>query len=177
MRRLVLLLCLALLAVPASAGAAAPTFALWDLQTDLSHVSRNVYGDVQAKPLHAVAGKGTPVRCAVWCRLGSGWLSFSPKPRLSAADVASARYGYSKRKGWFVELGLKPAAVAHWRGFVRNVSLGAKQRGVPDVLAVVAGGQVAALPLATQVTSSGGTVTLTGFSRAAAKALAGLLGA
>jgi hypothetical protein len=112
------------------------------------------------------------VRCAAWCRFGSGWLAFSPRPRLAAGDVASARYAYAKRKGWFVQLTLRPGAVAHWRGFVRNVSSAVKRRGVPDVLVVVAGGQVAASPLATQVTSAGATVTLTGFSRAGAKALA-----
>jgi hypothetical protein len=172
MRRLVVLLLLAVLALPAGAGAATPAFALWDLQTDLAGVSRNVYGDVDVKPLRALGGNGTPVRCAAWCRFGTGWLAFAPRPRLAAGDVASARYAYAKRKGWFVQLTLRPKAVARWRGFVRNVSSAAKRRGVPDVLVVVAGGQVAAAPLATQVTSTGTAVTLTGFSRAGAKALA-----
>jgi hypothetical protein len=172
MRRLVLLLCLAALAVPAAAGAAAPGFGLWDLQTDLSHVSRNVYGDVDVKPLHALAGKGTAVHCAAWCRFGSGWLAFSKRSRLAATDVASAKFAYSKHKGWFVQLTLRPSAVTRWRAFVRNVSLGAKQRGVPDVIVVAAGGQIAAAPLSTQITSSGSVVTVPGFSRASAKALA-----
>jgi hypothetical protein len=176
MRRLVLLLSLAALALPAGAGAAAPRFALWDLQTDLSHASRNVYGDVQVKPAPKLAGRGTVVLCAAWCRFGKGSLAFSATPRLSAADVASARVAYSKHRGWVVQLTLRRPAVARWRAFVRNVTLGAKRRGVPDVLVVAAGGRVAAAPLATDVTSSGATVTLTGFARGGAKALVALLG-
>ena len=171
MRRLVPLVAVLALALPTTAGAATPRFGLWDLQTDLSHASRNTYGDVAVRPLHALAGKGTLARCAAWCRFGRGWLAFSAGPRLSAADVSRATSAYSKRKGWFVELTLRPAAVPRWRAFARNVAQGAKLRGVPDVLVVVAGDQVAATPLATQVTSSGSVVTLTGFSRASAKAL------
>jgi hypothetical protein len=172
MRRVALVLVLASLALPASAGAAAPKFALWDLQSDLAHASRNVYGDVTVKPLRSLAGKGVVARCAAWCRFGSGWLAFSEQPRLSAADVSAARFAYSPRKGWFVALTLRPAAVARWRAFAQNVAQGTKLRGVPDVLVVVAGGQIAASPFATQVTSSGGVVTVPGFSRAGAKALA-----
>ncbi|MES1246659.1 MAG: hypothetical protein ABUS54_03170 [Actinomycetota bacterium] len=171
MRRLMLLLCLATLAIPASAAAATPAFGVWDIQTDLSSASRNVYGDVKVRPEQALAGKGTAVRCAAWCRFGAGWLAFSKRPHLSAADVASAAFGYSKHKGWFVRLTLRPAAVARWRAFVRTVTSGSKQRGVPDVLVVAVGGQIAASPFATQVTSAGGVVTIAGFSRASAKAL------
>ena len=175
MRRLALPLVVLALAAPASA-AAAPRFALWDLQTDLSTASRNVYGDVDVKPLGAVATRGTAVRCGAWCRFGSGWLAFRTAPRLDAADVAGARVAYARRKGWFVDLTLRPAAAPRWAAFAAHVRNGTKLRGVPDVLVVVAGGQIAASPLATQVTSARGVVTLTGFSRAGATALARLLG-
>ena len=171
MRRLVPLVAVLALALPTAAGAATPRFGLWDLQTDLSHASRNTYGDVTVKPLGALAGKGTTARCGAWCRFGDGWLAFAAKPRLGAADVAGAKVAYSKHKGWFVDLTLRRSAVVRWRAFARNVAEGTKLRGVPDVLVVVAGGQVAASPLATEVTSSGAVVTLTGFSRASAKAL------
>jgi hypothetical protein len=171
MRRLVLLLCILGLALPTAAGAATPGFALWDLQTDLAAASRNVYGDVAVKPAAALAGKGTVVRCAAWCRFGHGSLAFAAAPRLSSANVAPARFAYSKRKGWFVQVTLRPAAVAHWQAFVRNVTAKAKRGVLSDVLVVTAGGQVAATPLATQVTTSGSSVTIPGFSRAGAKAL------
>lgn len=176
MRRLALPLVVLALAAPASAAAAPPRFALWDLQTDLSTASRNVYGDVDAKPLAAVATRGTPVHCAAWCRFGSGWLAFRTAPRLDAADVAGARVAYARRKGWFVDLTLRPAAAPRWAAFAAHVRNGTRLRGVPDVLVVVAGGQIAAAPLATEVTSARGVVTLTGFSRPGAKALARLLG-
>lgn len=169
-----LLLCLC----PCLAGAAAaagPRFALFDLQSDLSHASRNPYGDVRVRPLAQVAGKGTLVRCGASCRFGSGWLVFRAAPHLSAADVSAAHAGYSKRLGWNVALALRPAAAARWRLFAKHVAAGTKLRGVPDVLVVVAGGQVAASPFATQVSSASGTVTLTGFSRSSATALARLL--
>lgn len=175
MRRLVLLACLAALALPGAAAAGTPRFALWDLQTDLAHASRNVYGDVQVKPRAAVAGHGTAVECGPSCRFGAGWLAFSARPRLSARDVSSATAGYSSRKGWFVRLTLRPAATAAWARFAKNVAHGAKLRGVPDVLIVVADGTIAASPLATQVSTARGTLTLTGFSRASAKLLARLL--
>jgi hypothetical protein len=172
MRRLVLLLCVGALAAPVAAGAATPKLALWDLQSDLAGVSRNVYGDVTVKPLRAVAGHGTEVRCAAWCRFGHGWLVFAKPPHLSAGDVATARFAYSSRRGWFVSLTLRPAALARWRAFVARVAKSARQRGVPDVLVVAVAGQIAAAPLATEVTSVRGVVTIAGFSRASAKALA-----
>src|SRR4051794_31890582 len=166
----------ALLLNSAPAAVAAPRFALWDLQSDLAHASRNPYGDVAVKPLAAVRGKGTLVRCATWCRFGDGWLAFSQEPRLSAADVAGATVRYTRRQGWTVRLALRSSARTRWSAFARNVTSQAKLRGVPDVLVVVAGGQIAASPLATQVSSSSaGVVTLTGFSRASARTLAKLL--
>lgn len=166
----------AFLALAGPAAAATPRFALFDLQSDLAHASRNTYGDVQVKPRAAVAGHGTLARCAAACRFGNGWLAFRAEPHLAAADVATARSGYSAHKGWFVALTLRPAAVARWTLFARNVAGGAKMRGVPDVLVVVARGAITALPLATQVSSVHGVVTLTGFSRASARDLAKLLG-
>jgi hypothetical protein len=47
---------------------------------------------------------------------------------------------------------------------------------MPDVLVVAAGGQIAALPLATQISTAQGVVTLTGFSRASARQVAKSLG-
>jgi hypothetical protein len=95
---------------------------------------------------------------------------------LAAGDVASARAGYSKRLGWNVALTLHPAAATRWSTYKKHVAAGTKLRGVPDVLIVVAGGQVAAAPLATQIFGAKGVVTLTGFSRASARSLARLLG-
>jgi hypothetical protein len=169
MRQLAIIV--AALALAPSAVAATPSFKLWDLQTDLAHGSRNAFGDVQVKPRAAVVPHGIPVRCAAWCRFGSGWLAFRADPHLRSADVAAASVRYTKRLGWTVQLTLRPAAVARWDAFDRGLRLGAKLRGVPDVLVVAVGDQVAASPLATEIRASKGVVTLTGFSRASAKAL------
>ena len=172
MKRLSVLLALAALTLPAAASAATPRFAVYVLQTDLAHASRNTYGDVQVKPRAAVAGKGTVVECADWCRFGAGWLAFHGGARLAAGEVSAATARYTKHKGWTVALTLSPGAAAKWTRLAATLKAGAKLRGVPDVLVVVAGGQVAAAPYATQVTAAGGVLTLTGFSRASAKALA-----
>jgi hypothetical protein len=172
----VLAITFAALALAGPAVAATPRFALYDLQSDLAHASRNEYGDVLVKPLPRVAGKGTAVRCGPACRFGAGWLAFAAKPHLAPADVARAKAGYSKHDGWTVELSLRPRAVARWDAFRERTAAAAKLRGVPDVLVVVAGGQIAAAPLASEVATSHGAVTLTGFSRASAKSLARLLG-
>lgn len=168
----------ALLLNAAPATAAVPRFALWDLQSDLAHASRNAFGDVAVKPLAAVRGRGTLVRCATWCRFGDGWLAFAKPSRLAPADVASASMRYTRSQGWTVRLTLRPAARAGWVALSRSLSDEAKLKGVPDVLVVVAAGQVAASPLATQVTFSprAGVVTLTGFSRASARQVAKSLG-
>jgi hypothetical protein len=173
MKRLSVLLALAALALPAAASAATPRFAVYVLQTDLSHASRNTYGDVQVKPRAAVAGKGTVVECADWCRFGAGWLAFKPAAaRLGSPDVSTAAVRYTKHKGWTVRLTLTRPAASKWTRLGRQLRTGEKLRGVPDVLVVVAGGQVAASPYASQVSAAGGVLTLTGFSRASAKALA-----
>ena len=63
------------------------------------------------------------------------------------------------------------------RAFARSLRARARLRGVPDVLVVVAGGEIAASPLSTQVpTGSQGVVTLTGFTRASARHVAKSLG-
>src|SRR6059058_5423413 len=95
------------LALAPSAAAATPSFTLWDLQTDLAHASRNAFGDVQVKPRAAVAPHGIPVRCAAWCRFGSGWLAFRADPHLKSADVAAAAVRYTRRLGWTVQLTLR----------------------------------------------------------------------
>lgn len=172
MLRVSLFLAVVALAVPAAASAATPRFALYDLQSDLAHASRNGFGDVEVKPRTALAGKGTLVRCGTWCRFGAGWLAFRGGARLAAGDVSAAAVRYTKHKGWTVRLTLSPGAAAKWTRLAATLKAGAKLRGVPDVLVVVAGGEVAAAPYATQVTAAGGVLTLTGFSRASAKALA-----
>src|ERR1700758_1051247 len=80
----------ALLLISAPAAAAAPRFALFDLQSDLSAAARNEYGGVTVKPLRSLAHVpgATLVRCATWCRFGKGWLAFSKPTHLSAGDVS-----------------------------------------------------------------------------------------
>ena len=174
MQRLALLLFLCAVVVP-TASAATPRFALYDLQSDLAHASRNTYGDVQVKPRAALAGKGTLVQCGTSCRFGAGWLAFKDESRLRAADVSAAAVRYTKHKGWTVRLTLTRPALSRWTRLAQTLRAGAKLRGVPDVLVVVADGEVAAAPYATQVSASGGVLTLTGFSRASARALAAQL--
>jgi hypothetical protein len=157
------------------AAASAPIFGLWSLQTDLASASKNTYGDVAVHPRAVLAGKGTLVRCGAWCRLGSGWLAFSEPSRLTRADVASATAAVTKREGWFVRLQLTSAGRGRWDAFVRELRRNARLRGVPDVVVVVGGGQVAALPFASQVAATSGVVTLTGFSKPGALKLASLL--
>jgi hypothetical protein len=108
--------------MPAAAVAAVPRFALWDLQSDLANASRNEYGDVAVKPLAAVRGHGTVVRCATSCRFGSGWLAFAKPSRLRAGDVGSASVRYTRRLGWTVRVALRPAAQARWTAFARNLA-------------------------------------------------------
>src|SRR3954451_19647015 len=81
---------LSALALAAPAAAATPRFALFDLQSDLAHVSRNAFGDVDVKPAAVLRGHGTLVRCAAWCRFGDGWLAFARPAHLIPADVATA---------------------------------------------------------------------------------------
>jgi hypothetical protein len=169
LRRLCVVLLVLVFAAPAAAST--PRFALYDLQSDLAHASRNVFGDVQVKPRAGLTGKGTLVRCGTWCRFGPGWLAFKTAARLKPADVSAPVVRYAKRKGWTVQLTLSRAAAAKWTRLARNLRADAKLQGVPSVLVVVAGGEVAAAPYATQVSASGGVLTLTGFSRASAKAL------
>jgi hypothetical protein len=173
MRLLTVLLCALALAGPAAA--AAPPFGVFDLQSDLAAVSHNTYGDVAVKPRAAVTGHGVLAHCGAWCRFGSGWLAFGVKPALGAADVTAARVQFSKRTGWTVALSLRPAAQARWAAFARRVAFAGRHRGVPDVLVVVAGGEIAAAPLATEVATTHGGVTLSGFSRASARAVASAL--
>jgi hypothetical protein len=162
---------LLVLAFAAPAAAAGPRFALFDLQTDLAKASRNAFGDVETGNRDSLAGHGTLARCAAWCRFGDGWLAFNRKPQLGHADVTDASVAFSKRRGWIVELSLRPAARARWSAFAQRAAAVEKQRGVPDVLVVVAAGQIAATPYTSQITSRNGRLTLTGFSRASANAL------
>jgi hypothetical protein len=165
----------AALALAAPAAASTPSFGVFDLQSDLAAASHNAYGDVAAKPRVAVAGHGTLAECASWCRFGKGWLAFAVKPALTRADVTAAHVQYSKHLGWTVVVSLHPAAQSRWAAFARRVAFAGKHRGVPDVLVVVARGQIAAAPLSTEVTAAHGDLTLAGFSRASAKALVSAL--
>jgi hypothetical protein len=171
----ILAISLAALALAGPAAASTPSFGVFDLQTDLAAASHNAYGDVAAKPRAAVTGHGTVVRCGSWCRFGKGWLAFAVKPALSRGDVSSARVRYSKHMGWTVVVSLHPAAQTRWAAFAKRVAFAGKHRGVPDVLIVVTRGEIAAAPLSTEVTAARGSVTLSGFSRASAKALGALL--
>jgi preprotein translocase subunit SecD len=166
---------IATLALAAPAAAATPAFGVFDLQSDLAAASHNAYGDVAVKPRAAVEGHGLLAHCGSSCRFGSGWLAFGVKPALSRSDVTAARVQSSKGMGWMVVLSLRPAAQSRWAAFARRVAFAGKHRGVPDVLIVVARGEIAAAPLSTEVTTAHGGVTLSGFSRASARALASAL--
>jgi hypothetical protein len=166
---------LAALSLAGPAAAATPSFGVFDLQSDLAAASHNTYGDVAAKPRAAVAGHGILAHCGSSCRFGSGWLAFGVKPALNGGDVTAARVRFSKRTGWTVALSLRPAAQARWAAFAKRVAFAGRHRGVPDVLVVVARGEIAATPLATEVAAAHGGVTLSGFSRASAKLLASAL--
>jgi hypothetical protein len=156
------------------AALALAPFALWNLQANLAQVSHNVYGDVAAKPLTVVAGHGAVVRCGSYCRFGRGWLAFRGAPELERRDVASARMRLSRQWGWVVELRLTPAATRRWAPYAARLVRDARKSGVPDVLVVAAAGQVVAAPVATDVFVTHGTLTLTGFTRGAARALLGV---
>ena len=173
MRVLTVLLCALALAGPAAA--ATPSFGVFDLQNDLAAASHNDYGDVAVKPRAALEGHGVLAHCGSSCRFGSGWLAFGVKPALTRADVTAARAEFSKRTGWTVALSLRPAGQVRWAAFARRVAFAGKHRGVPDVLIVVARGEIAAAPFSTEVTAAHGGVTLSGFSRASARALASAL--
>ena len=173
MRVLAAVLCALTLAGPAAA--AGPSFGVFDLQHDLAGASRDTFGDVAVKPRTAVAGKGVLVRCAAWCRFGTGWVAFAVPPALTASDLSTASASFSKRLGWHVRVTLRPAAEARWHAFAVRVAAAGRRRGVPEVLVVVVRGQIAATPLYSQIAAAHGVLTLTGFSRASAKALASTL--
>ena len=169
MRTFVVLL--TVLAFAAPAAAATPRFALFDLESDLAPISRNPFGDIQVKPRVAIDGQGTLVRCATRCRFGNGWLAFRADPHLRIGDVTAATSGYSRKKGWTVQLTLRPAAVGRWTAFAKQMAADAKKRGVPDVLVVVAGGQISGALYSTQISAAHGQLTLAGLSRASATAV------
>jgi hypothetical protein len=167
---------LAALALAGPAAAATPRFAVYDLQHDLAAASKNDFGDVAVKPRAQLAGKGTLVRCGTWCRFGAGWLAFRSRTVLAPGDASSAKTRWSKKAGWTVHVTLSAAGRRSWTAYGRAAKSADRKNGVPDVLVVVAGGQVAAAPLTTQVHATSGVLVLTGFSRASAKALAAALG-
>jgi hypothetical protein len=112
------------------------------------------------------------VRCGTWCRFGDGWLAFAARPALRPSDVSRATTRFDKKNGWTVELRLTRRAWSRWQTFASRLTASGKRRGVPDVLVVAAAGQVAASPIASQVFASKGSVTVTGFTRASAAAVA-----
>jgi hypothetical protein len=77
--------------------------------------------------------------------------------------------------GWTVVVSLHAGAQRRWAAFAQRVAAVGRERGVPDVLVVVARGEIAAAPLSTEVVAAHGGVTLSGFSRASAKALVSAL--
>jgi hypothetical protein len=165
-----------LLASSLAALALSPPFAVWDLQADLAKVSHNAFGDVAVKPRGAVTGHGSVVRCGAWCRFGDGWLAFSAPPALGRTDVSRAAARFDGKKGWTVELHLTGRGWTRWQSFARRADRDGRKRGVPDVLVVTTSGQVAGTPMASQVFAAKGSVTLTGFTRASARAVAQALG-
>jgi hypothetical protein len=165
-----------LLASSLAALALSPPFGVWDLQADLAKVSHNAFGDVAVKPRAAVEGHGSLVRCGTWCRFGDGWLAFSARPALDRADVSRATPRFDRKKGWTVELRLTGAGWTRWQSFARRAERNGRKRGVPDVLVVTTSGQVAGTPIASQVVAAKGSITLTGFTRASAGAVAQALG-
>jgi len=165
-----------LLASSLAALALSPPFGVWDLQADLAKVSHNAFGDVAVKPRGAVAGHGSVVRCGAWCRFGDGWLALSAPPALGRTDVSRAAARFDRKKGWMVELNLTGRGWTRWQSFARRADRNGRNRGVPDVLVVATSGQVAGTPLASQVVAAQGSVTLTGFTRASARAVAQALG-
>jgi hypothetical protein len=166
-------LLLVALAFAAPAAAAGPRFAVFDLR-DLAQASHNVFGDVKvAKRPGAL--RGTVVRCAAGCRFGSGWLAFAKAPSLEAADVASAK-PVPGRYGWSVDLTLTAPGRARWSPFAKAAAARERRDGVPDVLAVVVGGSILALPYASDTRYEGGTLRVSGFARAGALQAAKTLG-
>jgi hypothetical protein len=170
-----LLVTLAALALAGPAAASTPPFGVFDLQSDLAEASHDTYGGPAAKPRGAVAGHGLLAHCGAECRFGDGWLAFAAKPALTRADVSAAQMQFSKRAGWTVVVSLRPAAQRRWAAFAQRVAAAGRERGVPDVLVVVARGEIEAAPLSTEVSASHAGVTLSGFSRASARALVSAL--
>jgi hypothetical protein len=167
------------LVLAGGASAGTPSFALFDVQTDLAGPSHNTFGDVkvwkrQAALTARTAGSAV-VRCGGDCTFSPGWLAFSRAPALSAGDVLAAKANGSKR-AWRVVLTLSPHGWSSWTRFSRRASLSGGTRGVPDALALVLNGTIVAQPRADQLLRSKTTVAIPGLSRANALRVAKLLG-
>jgi hypothetical protein len=173
MRLAALALLALVLASPASA--AAPRFGLFNLNTDLSHASRNEFGDLRLAKRPGTL-HGVVVRCVrPGCRFGAGWIAFAKRASLTAGDISSAKAS-SGRIGWSVHLRLTTRGKARWAAFAKTAARRARTQGVPDVFVVVVGGSVVAAPFANQIRAKGGSVELVGFHRADARRAAQLLG-
>jgi len=174
--RLVALFLVAL-ALASPAAAATPRFGLFDLNSDLSHASRNEFGDIKlAKRPGALPG--IVVRCATGCRFGyggAGWLAFSKPPSLRAGDVRGATASLG-RVGWSLHLRLTARGLARWTALARAAHGRQRSLGVPDVFVVVVDGAIVAAPFANEIRAKGGSVELVGFHRADARLAAKLLG-
>ena len=140
----------------------------------VTHASQNAFGDVKVSQ-RTTALRGTVVRCGTDCRFGNGWLAFAKGPSLTASDVVSAK-AHSGRIGWSVDLGLTARGQTRWTAFSKVALQRERSSGVPDVLAVVVGGEILALPYASDVRYKNGTLELVGFYRAAALRAAKSLG-
>jgi preprotein translocase subunit SecD len=169
---------LAALALAAGASAAAPRFALFDVQQDLAHASHNTFGDVKVwkrqAALESRAAGSAIVRCGNSCTYGAGWLAFSASPALSTRDVTGAK-AHRTKIGWSVVVTLTPRGVSRLEAFSRRAALSGSNRGVPDALAVVLAGEVVAQPLMDQLRRGKTSVELPGLSRANARRAAKLL--
>jgi hypothetical protein len=167
------------LAVAGGASAGTPSFALFDVHTDLAHASHNAFGDLKIWKREAALAKratgATIVHCGGSCTFGSGWLAFAAAPALSARDVSSAK-AHRTRVGWSIVLTLTPRGWSSWKVFSRRASLSGATRGVPDALVLVLGGEIVAQPLTDQVLHGKTTLAIPGLSRANALRAAKLFG-
>lgn len=164
----------------AGGAAAAPGFAVYDLRLDLAHASHNPFGDVKVWRRRDALARRAPgavlVRCAAGCPFAAGWFAFALPPRLRGSDLAGASAARTgKGPFWTLTLRLTRSGDARWRPLATLLRQRERQRGVPDVLVVVARGRVVAAPFANVVRAGEGTLAIPGLRRADALRAAKLL--
>jgi len=172
-----LLATLAALVLAGPAAAAAPRFALYDLQTDLAAASHDEYGDVKVATLatlKADAHGAAFVRCDSGCRFGKGWLAFAKGPELVTGDIGSARATRIAGPYWRVALALTARGRARWSALAEAAAMRRARRGLPDVLVFALDGETFAQPYADEVGGKG-TLVVGGLSRTVARDVAKLL--